>query len=832
MTTRPPLADPGVFDYAAPVQADSPWPTFRRDHRNTGRSPLRARYHGDRPWSFQTGKGLFSTPVIDGAGVIYIGSADHIFYALYPDGREKWRCVTGEIIDSAGALLAGGDVVFPSGDGLLRRLRCADGALVWAFDARTAGRGRYNNWWEGNVAVGPDGTLYAGNTNFNYYAIHPGGALKWVYPTGANAWSCAAFADDGTLFWGSNDTRVHAVRPDGARRWTRRTLGFIAASAAVDADAVYLGSFDSYFYALDPATGRVRWRHKTGDHIYSSAALGVDAAGATDAIFFGSTDGVLYALRPDGARLWTFDAGAPIRSSPALGRAPEGEAGWIVYFGAGDGRLYALNAADGSPRWSWNTTPADPEMRDRNDLNGSPALGRTGVYIGGEHGQLWYVPYDYPLHAPDPRGAVGAGGDRPAEGAGLVYVSPGGNARAEHPAELPAATLLTYKLVVRQGGATVPARLYRAPFFRPRRALDVRVRPDFPFRAEVSADGRYLHVFPEGFLTPGQTYTLTVEGDYYTGGLALGNLTLGGRRAGRFQSAFSFAAEPAAYPDWPLASAADEVGAFEWTRLAAPIPTMLPSLNQIGFDYLDWIVGVIDARGSGGAGRLTAWAIGARRDAAGTLVADPATDFRLPLSGAWREDAFILTNRDFRMAVTGIPIPFKVFQLRGRMGVDGRALPGTTAYAETDLLSIPTFGPLLALAGLGTNVFEKLLTTSTYLTRPYAGPANRRPAGLSVEAVTFDPPLGPHAGRVEARLKSAPGTEYPLARHLPGLLLVDAATGEPAPLDYHANLTARADAAGDLATVTLNVPASARLPQALDAIILADVFPLARVRLR
>ena len=34
--------------------------------------------------------------------------------------------------------------------------------------------------------------------------------------------------------------------------------------------------------------------------------------------------------------------------------------------------------------------------------------------------------------------------------------------------------------------------------------------------------------------------------------------------------------------------------AFEWTRLAAPLPPMLPSLNQIGFDYLDWIVGTVD----------------------------------------------------------------------------------------------------------------------------------------------------------------------------------------------------------------------------------------------
>ena len=36
-------------------------------------------YRGDRPWAFQTGRGLFITPVVDGSGAVYFGSADHNF---------------------------------------------------------------------------------------------------------------------------------------------------------------------------------------------------------------------------------------------------------------------------------------------------------------------------------------------------------------------------------------------------------------------------------------------------------------------------------------------------------------------------------------------------------------------------------------------------------------------------------------------------------------------------------------------------------------------------------------------------------------------------------
>ncbi len=400
----------------------SPWPTFRRDSRNTGYSPLPAAYQGDQPWSFQTGKGIFSTPVIDASGAVYVGSADHYLYALNPDGSLKWKYLTGGIINSAGALgrfdpqTGYAPLTFISGDGYMYHFRTDDGIpdpaqrLLWKFQAELRPGVSYNRWFEGNVAIGPDGTLYAGNTNFNYYAIHPDGTPKWTFSTTSNNWSQSAFAADGTIYWGSLDTFIHAVAPDGLELWNKRTLGFVAASAAVGSDGtVYIGSFDSNLYALDPLTGKTRWTFPTNDHIYSSAALGADAKGNTTAIYFGSADGTFYAVSPQGKLLWKYDTGDPIRSSPAVGLDPGGGGGQVVYFGCGNGKLYAINAADGALRWSFDTTPQDPELRDRNDLNGSPALGQTGVYIGGEHGFLWYLPYDYCLHSTDPRCTQGEG---------------------------------------------------------------------------------------------------------------------------------------------------------------------------------------------------------------------------------------------------------------------------------------------------------------------------------------------------------------------------------------------------------------------------------------
>ena len=487
----------------------------------------------------------------------------------------------------------------------------------------------------------------------------------------------------GPCIWGSNDTFIHAVNPDGEPKWRRRTLGFIAASAAIGTDGtIYIGSFDSNFYALNPDNGRVRWKFKTQDHIYSSAALSIDNQGTTDAIYFGSADGNLYAVNPEGKLIWRYNTEAPIRSSPVLGRKPEGEEGWIVYFGCGNGKLYALDANSGSRRWSYDTTPDQNELRDRNDLNGSPALSTTGITIGGEHGQLWYIPYDYPLHQDDPRGCVAPGEDFPQQIAGLTYITPGGNIQRTPLETLPTSTILTLRLNFRANGESLEARLFNMPFLKPRRALHITSDPPFPFDAETSADGRHLHIIPRTFLDPDQDYSISIEGIAYTGGWHIGNLTIGGRRLGKFSQRITFHTSSPAHTRIPLRISSDKVTAFELTRLAVPIPTMLPSLNQIGFDYIDWIIGVVDITepDDKGTGKLILWAVGGTRNGSGALVVDPQTDFMLPLSGTYRNDAFILSNQNFKMLITGIPIPFNLFQIRGQMGADLHVGNSAVAY--------------------------------------------------------------------------------------------------------------------------------------------------------
>lgn len=839
--------DSSDYDFAPadpqlPVLPGAPWPLFRRDHRNTAYMPVPGAYNGSEPWFFQTGKGVFSTPVIDQLGRIYIGSADQHFYALEPNGALAWKFQTGGVIDSAAALLDAdpdtglpASVVCLSGDGKMYRLDLEaanmepEERLLWAFQAAHRPGVSFNNWWEGNVAVGFDGTLYAGNTNFKYYAVTPSGHERWSYATGSNNWSMAAFGEEGTLFWGSNDTFIHAVSPQGRRRWRRRTLGFIAASAAIGIDGtVYIGSFDSYLYALNPASGRVRWKFPTGEHIYCSAALG-EADGETHTIYFGSVDGCLYALDPAGQQRWRFDAGTPIRSSPVIGLSIDGEE--ILYFGAGDGVLYALNAANGELRWALDTTPQSPLLRDRNDLNGSPALGKYGIVIGGEHGQVWHIPYDYPLHRPeDPR--VRHQQPLPRQFQGVLPMTPGGTLLREFPEVISPAAALILRLVVRADDETIPARVCNNPIYCPPDALEVRLTPDFPLQVEHSADGRLITILPQGLLPPDQEFHLEVRGFYYTGGLKIGNLTMGGRQAGRFESVFTFRTADTRDSWFPLRTLDQNVAAFEITRITAALPPMLPSLNQVGFDAMDWIVGTtlvgpIDAQGRG---NCVLWAIDGRHDPAGMLIADPQGQVTLALSGTYQGDAFVVSSQNFKLPVTGINIPFHHFELRGRISPNLTIQPGAVLHARTPVLSIPNFGPKMVLAGLANDWFKRLLVFGTYQALPYPDycPANHAPEGVRVSELRFQAPSQLSSGWIEAQLEYAPEAHFALDEHRAGLLVIDPARIRAISLDYHNSLQVLADTAGNVRKIRLRLPRGLRLPRRFLALVMLDVFPLHR----
>ena len=267
------------------------------------------------------------------------------------------------------------------------------------------------------------------------------------------------------------------------------------------------------------------------------------------------------------------------------------------------------------------------------------------------------------------------------------------------------ATALTTRLLVRQLGETVDAGLVP-----PTR---VTADPPFDFTVQPSGDGHYLHVTPTGFLPAGREFTLRVEGGW-----------TGDDRSGAVADTIRFRTAKVRRRGAPLRAGE----AFSLSRLAVPLPPILPSLNQIGFDSYDMVVGAlrVSPPDRNGEGSLLLWAVSTKHGPGGATVADRRGAFAFPLQGRYRDDSLLLSQRGLSLTFSFGDVPLRRFDLRMQMGPDRRAR-GASLTAEVFCPEVPVYGP--ALIGIGLCNRDSILPSSgTFITGRYRGPANKRRA--------------------------------------------------------------------------------------------------------
>ncbi len=803
---------PVDLSYSVPLQDGAYWPKFRRTAGNSGWSPVRKGQGQDKVWSFTTSKGIFSAPVIDKDGVIYIGSADAYFYAVKPDGTQKWRKKLGELVDSSAVIGEDGTIYFGSGDGYLYAVDSA-GKEKWKFKPQG---GAFITWFEGNVVLGPDGTLYAGNDDFRMYAVNPKtGKQVWALKGTDQIWSAAAFAPDGTMYYGANDLVLRAVDPVAAAknpqevekkalRWKSPTLGSVVSSPLVaqKSGRLIFGSFDGYIHGVSPK-GKELWKIPAREHIYASAAQAPDGT-----IYVPSADGTLYAITEDGKVKWTFDTLDPIRSSPAI----DGDG--TIYFGCGDGRLYAINP-DGTRRWSFDTS-AD----DRNDLNSSPALGRDAVYIAGEDGKLWSVPYDYCLRATDKRCSTKATEDMPSDGAHVMFLTPGGSTVVKRDKPVSVGEAIALRLLVRKKGDTVDAAMDTD-------SLSVTVTPKTAHTVKVAADGSFLTIVPAAPLSFDTTYKVRVQGKYLVDGTRMGNAVSGGVVGGSFDRTLELKTAGGATASFPLMIGTDQVPVLDLLRLAAPQPTMLPSYNQIGFDFMHLLVGFIELDET--KGTALAWVV-AGKAAGENVKVDVSDDQKIffPLQGRISGDSFVLSSSSFAVEFGNVSVPLDSLRLGGTITAQGASKGGISVTGSTTCKDVEYYGTLLKLAGLCNPKTDQLVIFGTALLEA-AGTGGQKPGGLTVDKPVLVEATDKKDGTVTVKLG---GTLPSAAAHRVSILLMDTATGKPYPLNYSQKTKNTTNSSGKISGAVLSFPASKKVKAGqVEAIVIHDLYPVARFKL-
>lgn len=790
--------------------------------KQTGRSAVKPSLTGGELWSYRTGKGIFSTAVIDGAGNVYIGSADRYFYALDKTGAERWKVLNGEIVDSSALLDDKGRVYYGSGDGILRALDTRTGAEVWKFHAEAPEvNNAYINWFEGNVAIGPDGTLYAPNDNNALYAVNRDGTQKWKWPMNDQTWSLPAIdPETGNLFVGNNYIagyawmtsiwrNTFAISPDGHEVWGHGVQAGVAASPMLTDDGkMIVGAFDGYVRAYSQATGDVLWEFATNDHIYSSPGSLSDGT-----VIQPSSDGTVYALDPATGRLkWAFDTREPIRSSPSI----DGDDN--IYFGGGDGRLYVLNKG-GTLRFSMGLV-----AEDRNDFGGSAALGRDAIVIAGESGEIFSVPYDYCLRAEaatDARCDRGGRETLPSDGTFLFFTTPLGSIALEAPKKIAANQPMAFSLVRREAGDSKLALLDED-------TLKVEVTPAADVSVDTSGDRRFVTVVPKTRFTPnaeGKLH-LKISGKYLVNPTRSGLLFSGGTTGGLFSQEFDF--ELGAGPDgmaFPVPAApGDPSGVFELQRIAVPYPTVMPSYNQIGFDSLHYLVGMVE----GTSEKSIGWVVGGMlAETENKTLPDPATKVLFPVDITYKDGLMNMVNESgFTVNAMNFDMPFDLFRVSAHLNAAGVPVSQPGVHVKTKCNNIEFYGPFLAKLGFCNPRTDLLNVYGSTDIRPHQGGVASAPAGIGT--VKFALTRGWFGGAATNPYVTATltGTSLKLADHSYGVLLVDAATGKPVSIKYGLATARTATSTGNVETVSVNFLESLR-PAKMRAYLMVDTYPAA-----
>lgn len=289
-------------------------------------------------------------------GVVYVGASDGSVYAIDATQGTQRWRFATRGPVASSPAVSGGLVYFSSVDGKVYAVDATTGTERWSFATK-------------------------GERRFTAPGIHGAIPRTERMPDPFDVFLSSPTIVDGTLFIGSGDQHVYALdAATGALRWAFATGDVVHASPAVANGLVYVGSWDRNLYAIDASTGRERWRYTTGDDTVSYNQIGIasSAAVANGMVFVGGRDGHFHAVdAATGALRWKHDnrMGWTI-ASPAVRDG-------IVYFPTSDGtRFKALDAGTGAVKF---------DLANNAVSFSSPAIAGNTVFYGTSDGWLHAV---------------------------------------------------------------------------------------------------------------------------------------------------------------------------------------------------------------------------------------------------------------------------------------------------------------------------------------------------------------------------------------------------------------------------------------------------------
>jgi outer membrane protein assembly factor BamB len=355
-----------VLAALASARAQADWPLIRGDAKASGAVAEKLEQPLEVLWTYEVkGSGFEATAsIVD--GVVYVGDMDGTFHAVdLSTGKKRW---TKSFEDSgfvAGSAVADGRIVCVDFNGVVRALDVADGKELWKFETETLLYAAPNVYESTVLIAAESGELFALDAATGKKLWEP-----FSIDQPLRSWPTVV---DGRVLVAGCDGRLHAVDVATGKSIEDVDIGGPAdGMPAVLGDQVFFCTAGGVFHAMKINPLAPQWQYGQRGQSEEIHAAAVNE----QAVVLGTHDKRVVALKPaTGEELWTFTLKARAESSPVI-------AGDLALFGTIRGRFHAVDMAAGKEVWQ-------TDVGGR--FTASPALADGRVVIGNEDGPLYCI---------------------------------------------------------------------------------------------------------------------------------------------------------------------------------------------------------------------------------------------------------------------------------------------------------------------------------------------------------------------------------------------------------------------------------------------------------
>jgi outer membrane protein assembly factor BamB len=202
-------------------------------------------------------------------------------------------------------------------------------------------------------------------------------------------------SSDGVAFFGGLDSTVYAVDiATGSLKWKLRTNGEIRSTLVLHNNQLFLAGGNGVLSCIDKNSGKRLWtsvfdntalflaerRYDFADYYHSSPTI------HNNVIYLGSGDGNMHAIKTEnGELLWTFKTNDIIHSTAIVVKDK-------LCFGSFDGYVYALKLTDGSLAWKFKAV--GQQYFPKGEINTSPAANGNTIFIGSRDFNTYAINVD------------------------------------------------------------------------------------------------------------------------------------------------------------------------------------------------------------------------------------------------------------------------------------------------------------------------------------------------------------------------------------------------------------------------------------------------------